>query len=50
MGCRFTIYPVFCIILQLEWISQSESSITSEYKSVFHTKDVCIQYLESVMQ
>ena len=25
------------IILQLEWISQSESSITSEYKSVFHT-------------
>ena len=25
------------IILQLEWIGQSESSITSEYKSVFHT-------------
>ena len=38
------------IILQLELICQSESRITAEYKSVFHTSDVCIQNLESVMQ
>ena len=30
-------YDEWCIILQPEGISQSESSITSEYKSVFHT-------------
>ena len=29
--------PILHIILQPEGISQSESSITSEYKSVFHT-------------
>ena len=36
--CTYTITCIILlIILQLEWISQSESSITSAYKSVFHT-------------